>query len=295
MSRLTIIILSYNTKELLCNCLRSIELQEHAQWKIVVVDNGSTDGSVEMVKKEFPRVTVMQQQKNLGFAAGNNVALRLVDTAYVMLLNSDAELLQGENIDKLVEYMEQYSEVGVVTPKIVLDDGNIDMSCHRGVPTPWSGFTYFSGIEKMIGKLPLLNIVFGRYHQLWKNMDKVHEIDVCSAAAMVVRAKAMQDVGLLDERYFFYAEDIDWCVSFKHKGWRVQYFPAVKVLHHKWKAGMNRKITTKQELEMQKRAKSMFFDTMEEFYRKHYAQTYPRWFMNFVLFGIRTIKKMKGA
>lgn len=137
--------------------------------------------------------------------------------------------------------------------------------------------------------------MFGGYHQLWKNMDQEHEVDVCSAAAMVVRTQAMKLVGLLDERYFFYAEDIDWCVSFKEKGWKVFYYPQVKILHYKWKAGQKKKAKTDQEKEIQKRAKSMFFDTMEEFYRKHYAKTYPKWFMEFVLFGIRTVKKMKGA
>src|SRR5690606_23909917 len=146
---LSVVVLNYNTKDLLKQTLRSI--QAKASTEVIVVDNASTDGSTTMVRQYFPQAILIESKKNIGFAAGNNLGLQKAKGKYILLLNSDTEIKPG-SLDKMIQYLEKQSEVGILTPKLVLENGALDPACHRGFPTLWSSFTYYSGLEKIFKK-----------------------------------------------------------------------------------------------------------------------------------------------
>ncbi len=271
-SSLTIILVSYNSSFWLKKTLESLQ-----EWylsktktlvKVVVVDNGSVDDSQELVRRSYRDVELIELPENVGFAAANNKALAHVDTTYAMLLNSDTELTTASNLDVLLAYMDAHVEVGVITPKIVLENGSIDPASHRGEPTLWAAFTYYLGLE---GLFPHSEW-FGQYHQYYKSLESIHEIDACSGAAMIVRTAAMKKVGLLDEQFFMYAEDLDWCRRFREAGWKIVFNPDVNIIHHKYKSGIS-------SLSKQTATKThhLFFDTMLQYYDKYYQNAYPKW------------------
>lgn len=295
MTRLSIVILSYNTRMYLAKALSSIEAQKQSDWEVIVVDNASTDGSVEMVKKAFSWVRVIAHKENMGFAAGNNTGIRVAKGQYIMLMNSDAELYANSPLTGILEYMDAHKDVGVVSPKVVLSDGSLDKACHRGNPNPWNALMYYGGFERMFGYVPLLNRIVGGYHQTWKSHNTTHDIDACTGAAMIVRATAIDEVGLLDDQFFMYGEDLDWCYRFKKGGWRVVFYPRVCVLHHKNKSGIARDDDHPEKHRIKKRTHAHFFDTMVLFYDKHYLSAYPRVVQTLVHGGIRVIQRLKGA
>jgi len=127
--------------------------------------------------------------------------------------------------------MDANPNVAVTTPKVLLASGKLDPASHRGEPTPWASLSYFSGLAKAFPKSKL----FAQYHQTYQSLDQVHPIDACSGAAMMVRTAAMEKVGYLDERFFMYAEDLDWCKRFRDHGYQVIYIPEATVVHHKYK------------------------------------------------------------
>lgn len=288
--KLSIVILNYNTKEHLSDVLDSLEknvlpvLKEKVE--VVVVDNGSTDGSVGMVKKRRG-VTLIALKKNVGYAAGNNKGIGVARGEYVMLLNSDAKVTETGSIADLLTYLDNHRDIAVLSPKVVLAGGQLDWASHRGFPTPWSAFTYFLGLRKLIPKSKL----FGGYHMTWQDLSAVHEIDACSGAAMIVRKEAMKNVGLLDERFFMYAEDIDWCYRFKEAGWKVMYHPGLTIFHHKYQSGRKHGKHT----DVGRQSTAMFYDTMMQFYEKHYAEKYPRIVTIAVKLGLGIIKVLKGV
>ncbi len=268
--KLTLIILNYNSRFWLKKCLQSLKTfyldKTDTAVKSVVVDNNSSDNSVAMVKKDFPWVELVELEKNVGFSAGNNVVLKKVNTPYVMLLNSDIEFTFNTNLDLLLAYMEQHPQLAVATPKIKLSDGTLDWACHRGEPTPLASLFYFIGLEKLFSHSKL----FGQYHQTYKNLNTAHFIDSCSGAAMMVKVKFMDKVGLLDEQFFMYGEDLDWCKRFRDNDYKIGYQPKVEITHHKYKSG----IETESPLTALQ-SKRYFYNTMLQYYDKHYQQRYP--------------------
>jgi GT2 family glycosyltransferase len=278
---LSIIILNYNGKAWLERLLPSLQMywlhQTRYQTEVVVVDNASTDDSVAYVEKQSG-VRLICSDRNSGFATGNNLALKNNPARYVMLLNSDTEFLpQGSNLDHLIDYMDAELKVGIVSPSLRLDSGLTDPACHRGEPTPWAAFTYFSGLERMFPR----SRKFGQYHQTYLSMQTVHDIDACTGAAMLVRNEALSKVGLLDERFFMYAEDIDWCKRFREAGYRVVYHPEVTLIHHKYQSGLGNS-----DEKIKKDTRKWFYNTMLQYYDKHYKKRYPlayRWALKFFL------------
>ena len=270
---LSIIVLNYNGQYWLEKLLVSLEKhylpKTNYQVEIIVVDNASTDNSVRLIKK-FEWIRLIESGQNGGYAFGNNIALKDNQARYVMLLNSDTEFSkENSNLDQLVEYMDTHLEAGIITPKVELTDGQPDRACHRGEPTPWAALTYFTGMEKLFPKSRL----FAQYHQTYKKLNNVHSIDACTGAAMIVRTSALKKVGLLDERFFMYAEDVDWCKRFREAGYQIIFNPKVRIIHHKYKSGIgNNSPQTKS------RTITWFYDTMLQYYDKHYTTQYPRIF-----------------
>lgn len=282
---LTLIILNYNAQQWLHQTLTTLKFHylDHSNYQVqtIVVDSASSDDSVSMVRDAFPWVKQINLKTNNGFAAGNNVALQQVQTEYVMLLNSDLEFTDQSNLDLLLQYMEQHHQVGMITPKLYLDDHSLDMAAHRGEPTPWASFTYFTKLERLFPKWKL----FAQYHQTYKDLNSIHEIDACSGAAMLIRTSALKKVGLLDERFFMYAEDLDWCHRFRDQGFKIVFYPKVVIIHHKNKSGRqsNQKLVATKTNEY-------FYDTMMQYYDKYYTHRYP-WVYKKVLQKIINKKK----
>ncbi len=263
---LSVIILNYNTVELTRACLTTVFASNLGPYsmEVVVCDNGSTDGSVEMITKEFPQVTFIDNKKNVGFAAGNNPGIRKAKGRYLLLLNTDTEIPK-HTFRVMLDFMEKNPDVGASTCKLLLPDGSMDPACHRGFPTPWVALTYLAKLEALFPK----SRVFGEYHQGYKDFKTIHEIDCISGAFFMVRRDVVRKVGLMDEDYFMYGEDIDWAYRIKQAGWKIMYNPTVTILHKKKQSGRanllrTRRVTTE-----------IYFHRYNWlFYKKHYAKKY---------------------
>ena len=226
--------------------------------------NGSDDGSIETIKENFPQVQLIENKKNVGFAAGNNPGIKAARGRYVLLLNSDTEV-PPVTLSTMVQFMDDNPKVGASTCKLLLTDGSMDPACHRGFPTPWASVTYLLKLEKLFPK----SMVFGQYHQGYKDLSTIHEVDCIVGAFFLVRQNVIASVGLLDEDYFMYGEDIDWAFRIRQKGWKIMYNPTVTILHKKKQSGRSnknkdRRITTE-----------LYFHTYNWlFYKKNYAKKY---------------------
>lgn len=276
---ISIIIVSFNTKDLLQKCLESItnslkRLPYNSE--VIVVDNNSHDGSKEIIKNEFPDVIIIENEENLGYSKACNIGIKKSNGKYILLLNSDTIIFE-DTIREMIKFMEENPKIGVSTCRVELPDGKLDPACHRGFPTPWASFTYFSGLEKIFSK----NIFFSGYHQTYKDFTKPHEIDACSGAFFLIRKKVTEEVGLLDEDYFMYGEDLDWCYRIKQKGWKLYFNPNVKIIHLKKKSGRS----NNDEI-LKKETTKHFYKTMELFYIKHYKNKYPWIVTKFVFLAI---------
>jgi GT2 family glycosyltransferase len=287
---LAIVIVSYNTCDLLRACLRSLQENDaHHAVSIWVVDNASTDGSVAMVRAEFPWVRLIVSPRNGGFAYANNLAIRaILDEAglaaaphgasgadYIMLLNPDTIVPHGA-LDGLTAYMETHPDVGACGPKLLLPDGSLDLACRRSFPTPEVAFYRMIGLSRLFPRHPR----FARYNLTYLDENSEADVDAVVGACMLVRASVAREVGLLDEAFFMYGEDLDWAYRMKQYGWRIRYVPSVTVYHHKRASSSQRPAQTIR----------WFYDAMRIFHRKHFAATTPALFNAVIEAGI-TLKE----
>ncbi len=282
---LEIIVLTFNSEFWLKKTLTSIKAnfidQSKYQVVVTVVDNQSNDQTVQMLRADFKWVRLITLDENLGFAAGNNQGLKQSRGRYVMLLNSDVEFTNDSNLDLLLDFMEENPTAGAISPKVIFTDGGLDPACHRGEPTPWASFCYFTGLASLFPHSRL----FASYHQTYKVIDTIHTIDACTGAAMIVRQTAIDKIGLLDERFFIYAEDLDWCRRLREAGYTIVFYPQVKVIHHKYKSGI--KGSSKQ---IARQTERHFYDTMLQYYDKYYRDSYPELMRSIIRYFI-IIKK----
>ncbi len=272
---LSIIIVNHQTREHLRNCLRSIfGSRQRTRFEVRVVDNASTDGSAEMVEREFPAVHLVRNAENVGFAHANNQALAGARGEFLLLLNPDTLVTDGA-FDACIDFLRVHPEAGMVGCRLVRRDGSLDLACRRSFPSAFDGFCRAVGLSALFPRSRL----FARYNLTYLDERATTEVDAVNGAFMLVRAEALRDVGPLDESYFMYMEDLDWCWRFRARGWKVFYHPVATVVHLKGESGKQR------STEMIR----AFFDSMVLFCRKHYRTTvlrrgaYPA-----VVAGIRT-------
>ncbi|MCS6842854.1 MAG: glycosyltransferase family 2 protein [Caldilineales bacterium] len=286
MSRLdlAVIILNYNTRDLLRRCLQTVfASQGDLRFSVCVVDNASGDGSADMVRQEFPQAVLIASPVNGGFSYGNNLGLRhygftdrpgagdpTATPRYALLLNPDTEVPPTALAD-MVAFMDATPACGVAGPKLVRLDGSLDLACRRSFPTPEVSLYRMLGLSKLFPR----SRRFGRYNLTYLDPDQMAEVDSVVGAFMMVRGEAIHQVGLLDETFFMYGEDLDWAYRIKQQGWQVWYQPAVTVLHVKEAAS---KTSSKARYE--------FYRAMLIFYRKHYQATTPRWLHWLIVGGI---------
>ncbi len=231
--RLSIVFLNYNTRDLTRQALNSVlAAAEGLAVEIFVVDNASVDGSADMVAEEFPQVKLICNEANVGFAAGNNVALRRVTGEYVLLINTDT-IVRRDALRTMVEFLDAHPEAGACGCKILDPDGTLQLDSRRGFPTPLAAFCKMSGLSRFFPKHPLI----AHYHMTYLDPEQTAEVEVLSGSCMMVRKAAMDQVGLLDESYFMYGEDIDWCYRFHQAGWKNYYVPTTSIIHFRGESG----------------------------------------------------------
>jgi len=225
--RLSVIIVTYNSRGLIERCLRALWPQLQSADEVFVVDNASTDRGVEGLETAFPGLQVVRNRQNLGYAAGNNAALRQARGEYLLLLNPDVVL--GPNaLAVATVYLDNNADVGILGAKILLPSGRLDPPARRTFKTPATYLYKLTGLSWLFPRHPR----FGRYYLSYLDEDAITEVDAVVGAFLMVRRALVEQVGLLDERFFMYCEDEDWCWRAKQAGWRVVYHPQV-VAHHR--------------------------------------------------------------
>ena len=246
---LSVIIVNWNTKELLLNCIGSFyRTVKRLSFEIFVVDNGSSDGSPDSVRRKFPEIVLIENQRNLGFARANNEVLRKSKGRYALLLNTDVILTDGA-VERLVEFMEENPTVGIAGGQLINGDGSRQNS-----------FDNFPSLATEALNKSLLRILFPiRYPS--KRVSFSSPIDVHSVigACMIVRSQAIKEVGLLDEDYFFFLEETDWCYRMKRREWRVCHVPQAQIVHLQGKTANM----------VKDRAKIEYYRSLYLFFKKH--------------------------
>lgn len=288
----SIVIVSFNTKELLADCLKSVlAAAKNLKVEIFVSDNNSHDGTAKMVKENFPAVNLIANKTNLGFSKANNIAIRKCRGKYLLVLNPDTRIM-ADTLVKMQGYMENHQDVGIATCRVELPNGELDPDCRRHFPTPWRAFSHFSGLAKIFRG----SKVFDQYYFGYRSADGEHEIDACHGAFMMVKRSALAKVGLFDEDFFFYGEDLDWCWRFKEKGYKIMFAPITKIIHYKGAASGMKQISkhlTKATRESKRKALVESTRAMKLFYQKHYQDKYP-FFVNWLMYlGIWILGKYR--
>ena len=226
MPDVSVIIVSWNAKQHLQNCLMSLN-DPGGRYKreVVVVDNASTDGTVKLVEEQFSEVKLIKNKENLGFARANNIGIRKSRGRYVCLINSDVILLDN-CIGKLMTFMGSHPSAGLVGPKILNPDGSLQPQCQH-FPSIWNHLCQTLGLNKLFPKSGFFSEPFMKY---WAH-DETRKVDVINGCFWLVRRKAIEEIGLLDEDFFIYGEDIDWCRRFHEAGWDVLFYPEARAIH----------------------------------------------------------------
>ena len=258
------VIVHYETPELLDRCLAALAaVTGRTSKEVFVVDNASQGFDPDTPARALPGATVIANPVNVGFATASNQGLRLATGRYLLLLNPDA-VVEPDTLDRMVAYMDEHPDVGCSTARVVLADGRLDLACRRSFPTPLRSLYRISLLSRIFPG----SRRFGQYNLTYLDEASETDIDSPCGAFMLVRAEAVAQVGLLDERYFMYGEDLDWSYRIKEAaGWRIVYTP-VATVHH-----------VKRASSRQARAHTVryFHDAMRLFYADHYQDRYPGW------------------
>ena len=266
---LSIIIVNYNTfkltKETIDSCLAE---PTHYTYEIFLVDNKSTDDSLEKLEEYFKDeisrgiIKVIANESNDGFAKANNLAIEEAEGEYILLLNSDT-LIKESTIDKCMDYITAgiHADVGALGCKVSLSDGSLDKACKRSFPNPVNSFYKLFHVKTKSGK--------DDYNLDNLDDDGVYEIDCLVGAFMLVRKTTIDDVGLLDDAFFMYGEDIDWCYRIKQAGWKIVYFGQAEIIHYKGASSENEKTKKRNPKLIYE-----FYRAMYVFYKKHYTKKY---------------------
>ena len=295
---LSIVIVSFNTKELLKNCLESIfkSLEKsNLSSEIIVVDNGSKENikyQILNIKNAYQnsKIKLIENKENLGFSRASNQGIKTSKGKYILLLNPDT-VIPKETLPFMIDFMEKNKKTGIATCRVELLSGELDDACHRGFPTPWNALCHFSGLGKIFSKSKFFN----GYHLGYQDMNKVHEIDAGVGAFLLVRQKTGNEVGWLDEDFFWYGEDLDFCFRVKKAGWKVMFVPDVKIIHYKGVASGIKKNSlsiSKASKETKILATNARFNVMKTFYNKHYQKKYSKFIQWLVLTAVEIKRRI---
>jgi len=267
---LSIVIVNFNPEKLLEECLNSIYPgTKGISYEICVVDNNSKDESTKMVRENFPDVRLLENGRNEGFAKANNKGIRGSRGKYVLCLNNDTVVLPGA-LGTLTDFMDHHPDAGACGPKVLNRDGTIQHQCKRGFPTPMSAAYYFMRLHKLFPKSKR----FGHYLMTYVNCDEINEVDAVSGACIMVRRQVVDQLGLMDEDYKMYGEDVDWCYRIKKAGWKIYYVPQAKIVHYGGQTSS--RIRPYRNI-------WEFHRSMAVFYKKHYSANHNL-FVNWLVY-----------
>lgn len=262
--KLSVIIVNYNVQHFLEQCLHSVrKASKNVSTEVYVVDNNSVDGSMAMVKEKFPEVLLIENKKNTGFSYANNQAIRVAKGEYILLLNPDT-VVEEDTFEKVVGFMDAHPDAGGLGVKMLDGKGNFLPESKRGLPTPSVAFYKIFGFSRIFPK----SKVFGKYHLGYLDKDKTHEVDVLSGAFMLMRKTVLDKVGLLDETFFMYGEDIDLSYRITLGGYKNYYFPETRIIHYKGES------TKKSSVNYV----FVFYKAMVIFAQKHFSQNNAKMF-----------------
>lgn len=270
--QISTVIVNYNAHEFILLTLESlVRAIGNNHTEIIVVDNASTDGSIEQVRRYFPEIIIIQNSHNIGFAAANNIGLRQVKGEFVLLLNPDT-MIAEDTFTTLLNFMTKTADAGAVGCKIINPDGSYSRDSRHSIPSPltalWKqlGFQYLFPGSK----------VFGQYNLTYLDPDKTYSLDAISGSFMFLRRRAIEQVGFFDEDYFMYCEDIDYCYRLNRAGWKVYYCPDTVILHFKGESTPRKTIHSSWN----------FSHSLYLFYKKHFRYKYGSIMSVIVLLGV---------
>ena len=226
MTKLSVIIVSWNTAEITCNCIRSIYEQTYdISFEIIVVDNASSDNSVQAIKTDFPNVILVENKTNAGFGKANNQGMNLARGKYLLLLNSDTIVLKNA-LGKVVSFADTNPDAGVIGCRVLNSDRTLQNTCYM-FPSIINWLLFTSGLYKVFSK----NKFFGKEQMSWWNRDDVREVDVVTGCFMLLPIEVFKQTGGFDERFFMYCEETDWCWRIKQAGWKCLFTPEAEIIH----------------------------------------------------------------
>jgi GT2 family glycosyltransferase len=258
---LSLCIVTLEARDFLRDCLQSIgEATTHITYEIIVVDQNSQDGTPEMIKNDFPHVKLIESTENDGFVGGSNRAMRAGHGRYLALLNPDTIILPGA-LDLLCAFLDSHPDAGVVGPKVLNVDGSLQEPCRRGDPRPWAVISYFSGLAKRFPD----KAFFNGYLLTHLDEDQTYPVDGVSGCCMLVRKEVVEKIGYLDENFFIYQEDADYCLRTRNAGWKVYYYPEAKITHYGGQGGSRVEPV---------RSIINWHKSYYLYYRKHFAKDY---------------------
>ncbi len=254
---LSVCIVNWNTRDLLRACLQSLYRYPPSEpFEVIVVDNASADGSAAMARAEFPQVVLIANPGNLGYARGNNQAMQRAQGEFVLLLNPDTEVFD-DTLDNALAFLRAHPEAGAIGAKQLLPDGRVQPSV-RGFPTPANLLFEVSGLARLLPNSRRL----GGYRMRWFTYDAVAEVDQPMATFLMTRRTVIGQIGLMDEAFPLFFNDVDWCYRIRQAGWKIYFVPEVRVLHH---GGASTRQVRLSAIRESHRA-------LEAFYRKHYRE-----------------------
>jgi len=262
--KLSVIIVNYNVQHFLEQCLHSVrKAAKSLEVEMFVVDNNSVDGSLQMLREKFPEVQVIANKENLGFSKANNQAMQIAKGEYVLLLNPDT-VVEEETFGKVIRFMDEHPDAGGLGVMMLDGKGNFLPESKRGLPTPAVAFYKIFGLSKFFPR----SRTFGRYHLGYLDKNETHEVDILSGAFMLMRKSALDKVGLLDEAFFMYGEDIDLSYRLRLGGYKNFYYPGTRIIHYKGES------TKKSSVNYV----FVFYKAMVIFAQKHFSQKNARLF-----------------
>ena len=277
---LSVCIVNWNTRDHLRDCLLALaQYPPHRSYEIIVVDNASADGSVEMVRREFPYVRVIENSRNQQYAHASNQALHASAGEMLLLLNPDVRVLAG-TIDTLLDFMDANLAAGACAPKLLYPDGRLQRSV-RSFPTPGALLADAIGLARLFPR----NQEFGHYRLTYWDHDSLREVEQPMASALMIRRRALLLVGLFDEQFSLFFNDVDLCYRLREAAWRIYFTPQAQAIHH---VGASTRQARRQALRLSQQG-------LLRFYRKHYRGTLPRGTYWAAMIGIHAAFALRRA
>lgn len=280
MKKLAVVIVNYNAQDYLETCLQSLHAETpNTDFQVVVIDNASDDCDFSRLRVQFPSTTFVQNNENVGFAAACNQGVRQVPAEFYLLLNPDVRILDRA-VEKTVAFLQSRPEAGIVGCRVKNEDGSLQLACRRTIPRPSSALYRFLRLSFLFPR----SKTFGQYNLSFMDDNEVHEVEAVSGSFLMFRREVLNAIGYLDEDFFLYGEDLDFCYRALLKRWKIYYFPGAEIIHYKKKSWRRDA----------KAGSYHYYNAMEIFYRKHYRETANPLQNTLVFLGIRLLRAIRG-